>query len=64
MTDDQAMREQWETLLAAHRELVSAYLKALGTQDAPLVAMQVRAITIQACALSRLLNLPLEDEHR
>lgn len=59
MNDDQAMREQWETLLEAHRALVWAYVQALGTDGARLIAPQVRATTINVGALAELLGLPI-----
>lgn len=62
MIDDQAMREHWDKLLAAHRALVWAYVQALGTETAPLIAPQVRATTINVRALSELLGLPVEDD--
>lgn len=62
MTDNQAMRDQWDKLLAAHRELVWAYVQTLGTDSASLIARQVRATTINVGALSKLLGLPLESE--
>lgn len=56
------MQDQWDKLLAAHRALVWAYVQALGTDTAPLIAPQVRATTINVSALSELLGLPLESE--
>lgn len=56
------MRQEWDRLMAAHRELVWAYLQALDTEYAPLIASQVRVTTIQVSALSDLLGLPLEGE--
>lgn len=62
MTEDQAMRKQWEVLLAAHRALVWAYVQTLGTDSADLIAPQVRATTVNVDALSKLLGLPLEAD--
>lgn len=64
MNDDRAIQQQWDTLLAAHRALVLAYLEALGTQHAPLLALQVRATSINVGALAELLGLPLISEPR
>lgn len=62
MTADDAIRQAWDALLAEHRELVSAYLEALGMPCAPNIARQVRAMTSQVTALAELLALPLEGE--
>lgn len=61
MDDNQAIRQQWDDLLTEHRALVTAYVQALGTRAAPLIAPQVRAITINVSALSELLALPLDQ---
>lgn len=62
MNDDQAMRQEWDTLLAAHCALVWAYVQTLGTDGADLIAPHVRATTINVGALSELLGLSLESE--
>lgn len=60
MNEDQAMRLEWDKLLTAHRALVWAYVQALGTDAAHLMAPEVRATTLQVSALADLLGLPLE----
>lgn len=58
------MRQEWEKLLAAHRELVWAYVQTLGTEGAVQIAPQVRVTTLQVNALAGLLGLPLEGSKK
>lgn len=60
MDDGQALRQEWDKLLIAHRALVWAYVQTLGTDGASLIAPQVRATTINVGVLAELLGLPLE----